>query len=225
MYSKRYIIILVAILVSGCSNSASNGVASGVLMPLTYDNNWTYGGVSTDSVTGKSYFTDTVTDSVKYTMFSINSLWSAVISTNDSEIGFPRRLYRNAADGLPYSDAGSNFDNLIAKYPANVGDAFQDSLVVTDESSPTPRDTAMTMYVLGTNETVTVPAGSFQCMKYGFAPFGGQSFLYYAPGVGLIEDSDSSGRNKLVLLTPLALELEPNCLLRLLAAPLSTNRL
>ena len=200
MYSKRHIIILIAILVSGCSNSASNGVASGVLMPLTYNNNWTYGSVSTDSVTGKPYFTDTVSDTVKYTIFSIKSLWSGVVSTNDSEIGVPGRYYRNAADGLHYSDPGSNIDNLIAKYPANAGDTFQENFIITDENSPTPRDTSITVTVLATNASVTVPAGTFQCMKYASLPLGRSSISYYAPGVGLIEESDSSGKNKSLLL-------------------------
>jgi hypothetical protein len=198
MYSNRHIIILIAILASGCSNSTSNGVASGVLMPLAFDNNWTYEFVST--LPGKPFYTDTVSDTVEYTIYSLSSSWSGVVSTNDSEIGVPGRYYRNAADGLHYSEPGSNIDNLIAKYPANVGDTFQENVIVTDEGSPTPRDTMITVTVLATNSSVTVPAGTFQCMQYASLPLGVSSIRYYAPGVGLIEETDSSGKNKSVLL-------------------------
>src|SRR5439155_3060070 len=136
-------------------------------------NSWTYVIEPLDSAKGVPTFTDSIIefDTAR------GKNWAVV---QRSSLGFPF-YYRIANDGL---HEGMLFDNLIAKYPARKGDQFVDSVLVFIDTIPIPTPGSATVFVVSNNETVTVPAGTFQTLRYDSPLDLTFTDKYYAPGVG-----------------------------------------
>ena len=119
-----------------------------------------------------------VTDSVSVS----GELWYVVEQTYGSGRRFSS-LYTNRKDGLWSTLAGNDtsmiaeYANRYAVYPATMGHAYQGMGVETQ------------VRVCNLQDTVTVPAGKFECISYCWddAESISRGVVYLAPGVGWVK--------------------------------------
>lgn len=191
----------IAFLLAACSNNndtSGNGSKMDVIMPLAIGNSWTYEVQPADSADGVPMFTDSVIG-----FDTINGVQWALVQRSSLASSF---FYRDASDGLhkveTYDTAGI-FDNLLAKYPAQTGDSYTDSLWIFYHNGGDTNWKVMpgsaTTTVLSINESVSVPAGTFHALKYEYLPSLSYPEQYYVPGIGMVEMDNLQGTVKYVL--------------------------
>jgi hypothetical protein len=176
--------LLAVLLVCGCSREPITGPdKQSVILPLAIGNQW-ISRVSNFSSTAIGVVTSTWMDTVTVTGEETidNERWFII----DSMVS-----RTNRSDGMWVKLRG--FDSwLVAKYPAAVGDTF--STRVTPD--PFANDTTIIyLSVVSTSTSVTVPAGTFQCMEYktNIAVRGSvlleaqEDHYYFAPGIGMVK--------------------------------------
>ncbi len=190
-----------AFLLAACSNSESpsnNGNHSGVIMPLAIGNSWTYQVEPADSANGVPTFTDSITG-----FDTINGIAWFVVQRSSSGSPF---YYREASDGLhealPF-DTNGTFDNLCAKYPAQSGDHYTDSMWVSyhlaGDTTWKVMPGSSTTTVDSADEVISVPAGTFHALKYEYFPHLNLLEQYFAPGVGMVQMGNLGGTVRYVL--------------------------
>ncbi len=150
--------ILLLSLISCKEESSTEPDATKSLIPLAKDNIWTY---------------DYATNLGDYTrVLEVES----EVSDNIYKINYATRNKRNTEDSHYYTVVGENKSDgyyvdgdLHYKYPVETGDVFQ-------------RD-GTTVTVNETNISITVPAGTFNCIEYEYDV----STYWVSPEVGLIK--------------------------------------
>jgi hypothetical protein len=168
------------ILASGCKNE-SNPVSHHTttqqqkqLLPLRVGNQWSYI-LTTYDTSGNVQSADTnIVQIVRDTMIQ-NERWYLVGNSSSAP-----EIITNRANGLWYLRVGMRWWQavLYAKYPASVNDSWSgpDSAVVT---------------VTSTNTAVTVPRGTYVCLRYSYFDPHIQAvnqIKNICPGYGIIED-------------------------------------
>ena len=188
---KKYLLIAFCVAIISCKSSTDTGTLSqGVIMPLTIGNSWTYDDSLYDQ---HGVLSGTMTDTLRLT---------DTMSYGNVIIYIPRdrkTYYVNRADGLRIRYDGYFDETFVAKYPSRPGDIFRhDQYIITKEPSPDPLGIAIgDLMVSSTNESVTVPAGTFICYKYNedFYDTTRHQLVdrfntFYAPNVGMIKSED-----------------------------------
>jgi hypothetical protein len=178
------LLLLSFLLIAGCSNTS--GPTSGdVLMPLAVNNTWIYENFSYDSLGNRSPgFYDTTL------LVSSHLVNGEMRYTNQYGVD-----WMNRNDSLmTYYSLGSGY-YIFAKYPMKIGESMNlDKWVITTESNPDPIEEAQRVLTyLGGDTTITVPAGTFKCIKYRNDLIGirtdslyERDYHYYCLNVGLI---------------------------------------
>ncbi len=143
------------------------------LLPLKVGNSWVYKSFELDPTTGDT--TSFTEDSLRIigTTTIRGSLYFVLSSDTNKDVA------QNRSDGLFIADYDPHFDeffdDLFFKFPAQNGESYTYDLIDGGQ-----------VRVKVTNETVTVPAGTFHSYVYQFIDLPLESVFYFAPGVGLI---------------------------------------
>ena len=175
------LLLSIAALLPACSNNNDNDVTQGEpavkIMPLAISNEWDFNVVRVDSLG------DTI-QSLAQSMVIIGDTTVSGVTWYEYRMGFnqesgPFPMMASKADGLWAKGPDStDLPYLLAKYPASVGDTWKNA----DETD--------TFYVEAVDLSVTVPAGSYDCIKYAIhRPDGDSTHSYFSPGVGLVKQT------------------------------------
>ncbi len=134
-----------------------NIVANDEIIPLAAGNKWVYNIKVFDSTNAQVY-ADVDSSWVERDTTLDNQLWYILVDEDG-----PFQIAANRDDGyyardVTLASGTTNIDSvgeayLSAKYPVNAGETFSNKPGFTTE-------------VLATDDSVTVPAGSFSCYKY-----------------------------------------------------------
>jgi len=153
--------------VVGCSDKDSvvDPGAPDTLMPLAVHNTWTYQDVPSPGppTAGGEVITILGTKTI------------------DGELYFTiadNGVLRNRNNGLfvaQYFDVGGFSDDLLFRFPIGDGESYTYDYI-----------SGGSVEILATRTTVTVPAGTFDCIKYTLTSVSHESYLCFAPGVGLV---------------------------------------
>jgi hypothetical protein len=176
-------ILLLAVLTfpAACSKDEDSGITQGEptvkIMPLAMNNQWDFKVVRVDSLG------DTL-QSLAQSMIIIGDTSVSGTTWYQYQMGFsqstgPFPMMANKNDGLWAAgpDAG-DLPYMLAKYPASVGEIW------TNASG------SDTFSVEAVDLNITVPAGTYDCMKYVIhRPTGDSTHSYFAPGVGLVKQT------------------------------------
>jgi hypothetical protein len=143
-----------------------------VILPLSVGNSWTYKVTPYD--TGGNPLTYNLPDvgvQVYYDTLVGSDRWYS-LSQHRPAVGFDWRS--NKSDGLWQQDAYSR-TYLLYKYPANANETY---------SSASAQVT-----VLAVDQMVTVPKGTYACIKYKFVDLGARAtfYAYVSPNLGEIK--------------------------------------
>ena len=167
--------IVLAGTIFSCSDDdqITNSEPSEDIMPLAIGNRWTYEILRLDPLGDTVSLDSQSTVIVGDTVISGQTWYqyeTDVIQSSD----LPD--LRNASDGLLITGPDSTYPPyLLAKYPATTGDTW------------TNANGDDTLWVRGTKVSVTVPAGTYECVQYAIHRLSGDSTInYYAPGTGLV---------------------------------------
>jgi hypothetical protein len=179
-----------AVLVAGCESNTDSDhttIPDDVILPLAVNNEWVYSETfyDTNGVISRQ-------NSYSYAIVKDSMRLGEKIYIDEN--GYQ---YANRTDGLWYLTDGLfyNEQRLAFKYPCKLGDTFP---APSFNYSGSDGD-VVTMTVATVNANVTVPAGTYTCIKYvgeGYMPATDQKtdrrIYYIAPKVGivLIEDYD-----------------------------------
>ncbi len=194
----KYLMIAALLLIfqSGCSDvnpitSGSNNYIS-TLYPLKVGNVWNYHLIeyrSSGQIRSEKDFTQSVVDSIPHSA-AITAYLVASSLKNDTLIQY----YQNGTDLYTgYPDA-SEYD-LMMRYPMNVGQ----TIVLREDQSPDYVSRLLLQY-RSSNESVTVGAGTFNCVRFDYIFLAGSSnstldtasttAMYFALNTGLVEQKD-----------------------------------
>jgi hypothetical protein len=183
-----FLLLIIASIAIGCDSSSEPDTVSGQIFPLKIGNRFVY--------TNEDYNYDTsVLDSTTIDTITVTSS-KPVSSETYYAITFSKlnritdSLYTiNRSDGFWVLD-GTGF-NHKAKYPANVGDSWGADSLMNGGSKAWCYGKWV---VEAKDESVSVPAGIFNCYKYQFDYVDTTNILYsrsiawYSPNVGLIKE-------------------------------------
>ncbi|PWB75115.1 hypothetical protein C3F09_03020 [candidate division GN15 bacterium] len=177
---KYFLVICVMALSAIGTTCNTESLDTGVIVPLEIGTVWE--GVmvnkhadSTDSVVSSYAVTDTV---------SVGSeKWHVIQRIDGSKIRYTGAC-TNRKDGLWFTSFGtdsvtvSKYAMMYALYPANQNQIYQGMEVETR------------VRVCGLHDTVTVPAGTFECVSYCWddAESMSRGVIYLAPGVGWVKE-------------------------------------
>ncbi|MGB2868962.1 MAG: hypothetical protein WBD36_10955 [Bacteroidota bacterium] len=168
--------LTVLLLGLGCSKSSDNPVStvddtSNQILPLQVGNSWTYNVMTYDTAGIGTFYALINMVVVRDTTIG-GERWYIVSSSGSSGVG----IIKVKSDGLWYHSAAGNF--LGVKYPAADLSAFLLQ--------------SITVSVASNSASVTVPKGTFSCIKYGvtqgtsfFGP--GPTDYYFSKGKGLVQ--------------------------------------
>lgn len=186
MNKKQTFLLLCYIFIAGCSSSFSSASShsassdSHSIVPLKEGNIF---------ISKKDYYD---LESAKFYSTRIDTLkiLSKRILNNDTMFltNVNNQYVINRPDGY-WSEGG---EVLEAKYPGNVGDTFPSYTKITNEKPP---DTVTGYWkIVAINEPVTVPAGTFNCIKYDSyhksiinGKIHNRIITWWSPGFGLIK--------------------------------------
>ncbi len=204
MEIKHTVLFLIALGVAGCGSSHSliklGSADSTQVFPLKVGNTFISKKEYFDLQTGKQYLTKI--DTVKI-------LGTQVLGDETFYVTNTNQYLVNRSDGYWLSNGAVTKTGpaLEAKYPGSVGETFPSYTKITNENPP---DTVIgTWEILAKDEKVTVPAGTFTCMKYRREARGIttqrlhlQNLSWWSPGFGLIkrEDYYPSEKGSLILI-------------------------
>ncbi|MEA2030965.1 MAG: hypothetical protein U9N55_05140, partial [candidate division Zixibacteria bacterium] len=143
-----FIIICTFMFVVSCDDDGvSNNETSSVIMPLTIGNSWNWEKLGTNSL-GDTLRIDTCHNIVLSDTTIESETWYK-LGSNCGKVG----LKTNRSDGL-WIRIISDEPNLIAKYPASVGDHWFN------------HDSTTEWTTIITDTVITVPAGTYSCIGY-----------------------------------------------------------
>jgi len=172
----KNILIVIFLMFStiSCKQEESNPVGSNTnssktMFPLAVGNVWTYTYTSYDSI-----------GNITSQGYSIDTVLSDTTINSEKWYTFGRGSFYIAKEGGVWTMPP---EELHFKYSANPGESYSAS--------------GQTVTVLSISKSVTVPAGTFQCIGYKFQFFpGSQSYaeLYLGAGVGLVSNSFYSAK-------------------------------
>ena len=156
----------------GCSgdNPVESNNSIPAIIPLAIGNSWSFSTTMYDtlgSIQAQLEITQTVTgDTTLFgkRLFKYYSLWAA--NTDSGIISYSGY----SISSFSPTDTVASYV-LLYKYPARPGDNFRTG-----------------MSVVSIDTLITVPAGSFNCIKYQssiYSPLDG--YIYIAPGIGIIK--------------------------------------
>lgn len=186
------------------AQSHSSNQSSQVLMPLAVGNSWT--GIETVNtvddytqaiLTSTSERSITITDTYQ----SNGELWFQ--STSDF-VHIGNASYINRKDGLhrlSSAATSTSQSKLDGEFPSSPGRLFfsEEYATLTLYSRPEPVKLNLVRETVATDETITVPAGTYTCYHYRiyatpanpadsqFADLYGVEHEYYAPGIGPVK--------------------------------------
>ncbi|RKX29265.1 MAG: hypothetical protein DRP47_02195 [Candidatus Zixiibacteriota bacterium] len=151
-------------------DGVSNNETSSVIMPLTVGNSWTWERLGRDTL-GDTIWIDTCHNIVVSDTTIDSETWYKLVS-NCGKVG----LKANRSDGL-WSRISPDETDLIAKYPASVGDHW------FNQGSTTQLSTIVT------DTVITVPAGTYSCIGYQWDHINGSNSFginFYAVNIGIV---------------------------------------
>jgi hypothetical protein len=186
MYIKRAFLVLSTVFIVGCGSSSSSNSKqissskSGDIFPLKVGNSFISKKDYYDLSSGKFY--STRTDTLKIVSERVLNKDTMFLTNNNNQYVI------NRPDGY-WSENGKV---LEAKYPGNVGDTFPSYTKITNDKPP---DTVTGYWkIVAVNEQVTVPAGTFNCIKYDSyhksiinGKIHNRIITWWSPGFGLIK--------------------------------------
>ncbi len=183
----RMIAILAVVLLVGCGEDKPCCHVPSTILPLELGKQWVGTVTDYDSLGGIHYI-DTVTFVITRDTIISGQRWFIREGINegpnkggDSYVG-GYSLLAERGDGIwtYYGDQSTVEQCLLYKYPVTAGDSYS----YCD-------NTDMTITVLSTNESVSVPAGDYQCycyqMQFDFGDFTATEVMYLAPNVGMVK--------------------------------------
>lgn len=209
VYMKfSYCSLFLVLLFSACKSPANSSGAgdTGVLIPLAVGNTWT-----SDEVV---FFPDGSTKNDPNVTLAIEPV--ARVSNGITFYFYDSTVYlSNRSDGVYATDPSLLFSQLYFKYPANIGDTFRSEHdtsfgVVFVHNKDSIVQGVSQFIVTGKDVPITVPAGTYSCLKYQtdwVDIHSGKSYSrnieYFAPNVGEImkEQYTIDSTNSLQLLT------------------------
>jgi hypothetical protein len=170
-------LLFFVLLVASCGDKSTNPKQVGQIWPLAIGNQWSFQLTEFDTNTVVISIDTLVLEVVKDTIIHNETFYLLTANgVRDPEV----RPMTNREDGLwDYRDSDTII--ILIKYPVTVGESFfqlYDSLVV-----------------VSTDTLVTVPAGSFHCVRYDdylIATGRLLTHIYAAPNVGLVKKEDFS---------------------------------
>ena len=175
------------------TTSTTQGSSGKAIMPLQVGNTWTYKRTKWHGVPSRTYTAviDTITVSLSGYQNINNNKWFIIKNATDF---IPQYfdLVRNKADGLWCGNSGTISDSgMMFKYPAQANDLYLYGHTYYHEQ----------MSVDSIDEMVTVPKGSFKCVKYSQKLIAYPISLCLTPGIGLIRytQEESPGFHKMAL--------------------------
>ncbi len=204
---------------------ANGGLCDNPLYPVRQGASWTY--ASTGSPSGDFTYTDTISE-VRADGFTLSTEFTGLVRTQEwvcepgglkaLEMGGAGAAASVSTQGTTAEFASSDVTGVSLPKEITPGMQWQYSLKMTgvtampgDQNAQSSGTFNLTMQEMG-NETVTIPAGTFEAVKFQStsliqltADFQGvqlpvtmnsSSLIWYAPGVGFIksiENSDFSG--------------------------------
>ncbi len=178
---KRLAILLVcaAFFCCGDDDDPTGPNQGGEIYPMAIGNTWTYEVVDFDT-SGIEESRDTIWTTVVRDTVIEGETWYVTESLDDED-GIHLSYCTSRSDGF-WADWPE--EQLYYKYPANVGDRY-----MVDED---------TVVVESLSESVTVPAGQFNCVRYNVRdnmfPLSTNSWL--SPEVGLVSDRGLSTESR-----------------------------
>jgi hypothetical protein len=144
---RRFAILMVCVASLSCGDDdPTNPWQGGEIYPLAIGNSWTYEVMNFDSL-GNVESLDTISASVVRDTVIDGETW--YVTEGDGEEGIHIGYCIIRSNGF-YSNWPD--EELLYKYPARVGDQY----MVEDD----------TVIVENLDESVTVPAGEFDCVRY-----------------------------------------------------------
>ena len=170
------LVLTLLLFVLGCSKKSDNPVSTvddttNQILPLQVGNSWTYNVMTYDTAGTGTFYALINMVVVRDTTIG-GERWYIVSSSGASGVG----ILKVKSDGLWYHSAAGNF--LGIKYPAADLSAFLMQ--------------SITVSVVSNSASVTVPKGTFSCIKYGvtqgtsfFGP--GPTDYYFSKGKGLVQ--------------------------------------
>ena len=175
---KKLYIIIIVILLGACDHT-SETKKNASLIPLTVGTQWEFVGKTYHDAWGNPLqnIIDTTISKI-HQLREIDGIQYAVL--NNSLINFiAYQLTDSALYTINYFNNSATKDTLdIHKYPTKTGDQW------------TVTNTSRVITVVSTSESITVPAGTFQCIKYRIdqidSPENYYNIEYLAVGVGFV---------------------------------------
>jgi hypothetical protein len=181
------IAILAVILPAGCGKDKPCGHVTSTILPLELGKQWV-GTVTDFDSQGAVNYIDTMAFVITRDTIISGERWFIREGINegpnkdgDSYVG-GYSILAERGDGIwtHMSDSTTDWECLLHKYPAAAGDSYFYC-----------GDSALTIAVLSTNESVSVPAGNYQCycyrMQYNFSDFTAAEVMYLAPDIGMVK--------------------------------------
>jgi hypothetical protein len=172
------LIVAVAGLIWSCGDDdqITNSEPSEDIMPLAIGNQWRSEVLRVDSA-GDTVSLDSQSTIIVGDTTISGQTWFRYQTDYIQSSDLP--VLRMASDGLWVSGPdATDAAYLLAKYPCNTGDTWTNA--AADD----------TITVRGTKVSVTVPAGTYECVQYAIhRPSGDSTVNYYAPGTGLVKQT------------------------------------
>lgn len=202
-------------------NSASVGLCDNVLYPVKQGASWSY--FSTGSPSGDFFYTDTISE-VRVDGFTLGTQFTNLTRAQAwicepgglkaLEIGATGAAASISTQGTTAEFTSSDVKGLSLPREVTSGMQWQYSLKMTgvtampgDQNAQSSGTYNLTMQEMG-KETVTVPAGTFEAVKFQATSLiqitadfqglqvpvtmNGSSLIWYAPGVGYIKSVENS---------------------------------
>ena len=179
-----------SLLLSCNKNPIAPNTIRTILIPLAVGNEWDMVRTGFDSI-GTVTSTEAESILIKADTTIAGQHWFY------RDYGIYYFAYQNTETGVltrlisPYADTNAL---IYFKYPTQVGDTYGHPWVIESPDHASMTDTAEQTTVLSTDEVITVPAGTFHCIKYHtiLLPFGSNFYFdeYVSPNYGWIRTDE-----------------------------------
>jgi hypothetical protein len=173
-------------LVASCSDKSTNIPSTPQsIFPMSVGNSWTYNNYTFDKIKKDSMiFNKSETLNIDSFLIINNEKWYHGIFDDEY-------LFTNRSDGFWRLAQNDNHEYIIdsaelfIKYPTSIGD----KVYLKDKKNP--------LETVELNVTVSVPAGTFNCVKYKYHSGDDSTYnmtenMYLSPRIGLVKDEITS---------------------------------